>query len=135
MYHFVTRLIDKEYLMKQKLKRLLNYLLSFLPSQLPVGLTEYHKFTDSIIDLVGPIADNDSLKWAISNQIIHLKPQQDSVAKRYFVKSLRKAAANQVASAVFQEIKNKQQEAFAAQQQAVATASQDVASDVNQTAP
>ncbi len=86
-------------------------LLSYFPSKLPTGVTAFNKYADEVIELTGPIADTDSLKWAIANQIIHLPPQTASKPKQYFVRSLMKAAANQIASSFFQEIKLKQQKA------------------------
>ncbi|MES2215069.1 MAG: hypothetical protein V4485_03505, partial [Pseudomonadota bacterium] len=86
----------------------LKIILSYLPSKLPVGVTEFNSFADSIIELTGPMADNDSMKWAIANNIIHLPSTVSHKSKQYFVRVLRKAAANQIASFVFQDIKLKQ---------------------------
>lgn len=97
-----------------KFKRQLSLALSYLPSKLPVGLTEFNSFSDSIINLSGEFADRDSMKWAIASQIMHLPPQKSTASKQYFIRSLRKAAANQVASQVFQDLKIKQQEAIEA---------------------
>lgn len=92
------------------------FIASFVPSAIPVGLTEYQAWAESIISLTGPIADDNSLKFAIASMVIHLDRDTAYVSKRWFVKCLRKAAANQVASAVFQDIKLKQQEALKAAQ-------------------
>jgi hypothetical protein len=96
------------------MKKLLKRLVSYLPSKLPVGMTEFNEFADSIIELSGKYADTDSMRFAIASMIIHLGPQKSAVAKNHFVRSLRKSAANQVASQVFQDIKTKQQEAVEA---------------------
>lgn len=96
--------------MLQTIKNLLKLVLSYFPSRLPVGMTEFKMWSDEIIALTGPLADPDSMRFAISSQIMHLAPQRCSVPKRYFVASLRKAAANQVASQVFQDIKIRQAE-------------------------
>lgn len=82
--------------------------LSFLPSRLPVGMAEFNQFANDIIELTGPIADEDSLKWVIASQIIGLNKDAGFISKRFFVKCLYKAAASQVASAVFHDIKTKQ---------------------------
>ena len=58
----------------------------------------------------------DSMKWAIANMILHLDSKVASVSKAYIVNCLRKAAANQIASGVFQEIKLKQAEQLNPQQ-------------------
>lgn len=90
--------------MKQ-LKSLLNKALSYLPSKLPVGMSEFEEFSNSILALSGKYADEDSLKFAIASMIIHLPAGKGSAPKNFFVRSLRKSAANQVASQVFQDIK------------------------------
>lgn len=90
--------------------KIINLILSYFPSKLPVGATEFHEYADAVIELAGPFADADSMKWAIANNIIHLPSVTASKPKQYFVRALRKAAANQVASFVFQEIKAKQQD-------------------------
>lgn len=74
-------------------------------------MTEFESWAASIVELSGEFADVDSMKFAIASQIMHLGAQRSSVPKNFFVRSLRKAAANQVASQVFQDIKTKQQEA------------------------
>lgn len=97
--------------MKQLLL-VLKRILSLLPTKLPVGMTQFDKFASDIIELSGPYADEDSMKFAIASQIIHLDARRASVPKNLIVRSLRKSAANQVASQVFQDIKAKQQAAF-----------------------
>lgn len=81
---------------------------SYLPSPLPVGMSEFDTWSKSIISLTGPLADDNSIKFALCSQIMHLDPKKSSVPKQYFVKCLKKSAANQVASQVFQEIKQSQ---------------------------
>lgn len=109
------------------MKQLLNQLLSKLPRKLPVGVTQFNTFCDRIIALAGPYADKDSMRFAIASVIIHSDATRSRYSDSYFLERLRKSAANQVASQVFQDIKNAQIEA--AKQQAEATASsQDVAS-------
>lgn len=101
--------------MKLQLKRFLSY----FPSNLPVGITEFDAWADSIIELSGQFASIDSMKFALASMIIHADAKQSSVPKNNFVKALRKSAANQVASQVFQDIKTKQQaEATAATSEA-----------------
>lgn len=108
------------------MKLLLKRILSYLPTPLPVGLSEFHKWADSIIELSGEYADPDSMKQALANMIIHASPAKASdtprshVPKQFFVKGLRKGAANQVASYVFQEIRTKQVAALEAAKKAEA---------------
>lgn len=87
----------------------LDYLLSYFPRRLPVGMTAHKAWAARIISLTGKLADEDSLRWALANQLIHLSPQTSTKPDQYFIRSLRKAAANQVASQVFQDIKMAQE--------------------------
>ncbi len=100
----------------------LKRILSYLPTKLPVGLTQFDAFAESIIELSGNYADTDSMKFAIASMIIHLPAGKAAVPKAFFVNSLRKSAANQVASQVFQDIKAKQAEVEAKRKQAEETA-------------
>jgi hypothetical protein len=111
------------------MKKLIKLLLSYLPTKLPVGLKEFYTFADDIIELSGPYADRDSMTFAIASQLIHLDHLKSAIPKQYFVRSLRKSAANQIASQVFQDIKTKQAEALAAKQQAEETAKQNAVTD------
>lgn len=89
--------------------KLLNSLLSYIPRRLPVGMSEFEIFSARIISQVGQFADLDSMKYALASQILHAsKPR---LSDQFFRQGLEKAAANQVASQVFQDIKNKQLEA------------------------
>lgn len=92
-----------------------------MPTKLPVGLAEFNMWADSIIELGGQYADQDSLRFAIASMVIHLPAGTGTIPKNHFVKGLRKSAANQVASQVFQDIKAKQQ-ALLDQQKAEDTA-------------
>jgi antirestriction protein ArdC len=93
------------------MRMVVNRVLSYFPTKLPVGLTEFNTWADSIIDLSGQFADVDSMKYAIASTLIHLPSTKAYVPKDYFVRTMRKAAANQVASQVFMDIKLKQQKA------------------------
>lgn len=89
------------------------YFRSFLPTKLPVGTTEFENWVDSIIALSGSYADRDSMKFAIASMLIHADARHGALSKQYFVTRLRKSAANQIASQVFQDLKQKQAEATA----------------------
>lgn len=82
---------------------------------LPVGSKEFETWADSIIALSGEYADRDSMRFAIASILIHADAKHGSLPKQYFVDRLRKSAANQIASQVFQEIKQKQAEESAKQ--------------------
>lgn len=104
----------------RQLKYYLKYIRSYFPETVPVGMTAFNRFLDDIVELAGPIADIDSMKYVISTTLIHLPQEQSVVTKQLFVRRLRKAAANQIASAVFQEIQKNAQ----AKKQAEATATE-----------
>lgn len=89
----------------------LKRVLSLLPTKLPVGVPQFESFVNDIIELAGPYADRDSMTWAIANMVIHLPAGTAAVPKNHFVRNLRKAAANQIASQVFMDIKAKQEAA------------------------
>lgn len=99
-----------------KFKHILNLILSYLPRRLPVGMSEFEAWSGRIIALSGQFADSDSMKFALASNVMHLGAQKSSIPDQYFIRSMRKAAANQVAAQVFQDIKIKQQEALKAAQ-------------------
>lgn len=94
--------------MKEQLNLLLKRALSYFPTQLPVGTAQFDTFANDIIALAGNYADTDSMRFAIASMLIHAPHDKGSLSKHYFVVRLRKSAANQIASQVFQEIKTKQ---------------------------
>jgi hypothetical protein len=86
-------------------------LLSRFPSRLPVGKSQYDKFESDVLDLSGRFADETSMRFALASMMIHAPSDKGSLSKNYFVVRLRKSAANQVASQVFQDIKLEQEKA------------------------
>lgn len=90
------------------MRLLIKRLLSYLPSKLPVGMTAFHEYADEVIELASQFADPDSMKFALANMIMHLPITRDRVPKNYFVKCLRKTAANQVAGQIFIDVKTAQ---------------------------
>lgn len=95
--------------------KLIKHLLSLFPSALPNGLTEFHKWSNEVIELAGA-PNNDSIKFAVATMILHADSTAAFKPKHFFVKSLKKSMANQVAAGLMQELKLKQQEAIAAEQ-------------------
>lgn len=113
---------------------LLKRILSYFPAKLPVGMTEFESWADSIIELSGSYADKDSMVFAIASILIHADAKYGSLPKAYFVNRLRKSAANQVASQLFQDIKARQTKAAEeAKKQAEATATQENVADEKKT--
>lgn len=98
--------------MKEKIKRLLRKVLAMLPSRLPSGVSEFEAWSVDIIDLY-EAPNNDSIRFALATMILHAGAQDAYKSKHFFGISLRKSMANQVAAAVMQDLKTKQQEAIA----------------------
>lgn len=102
---------------------------------LPVGLTEFNAFAEEVFAMSGRFADEDSMRFALASMIIHGKEDLGDVKTSYFAKRLRKVAANQVASQVFQDIKAKQIEAQEAQKAAELAAAQPEVTASEETPP
>ena len=64
--------------------------------------------SDKIIQMSG-LPDNDSVRWALAAAIIHFPQEKPELTFGYFARVLRRGAANQVASVIFQELKLKQE--------------------------
>lgn len=105
------------------MRNLLLRLLAYLPSKLPQGKTEFETWSDSIIETY-QMPNNDSVKFALAVAILHLDSTSAFKPKHYFGKTLIKGAASQVAGAVMQELKEKQQALAKAEQEAAAAAKQ-----------
>lgn len=88
--------------------RQLMKIMAYLPTRIPVGLTEFTAWLDSVVSLAGPIADSASLKWVVCNEIMRLPPGKDRVSKQTFVRLLRKYAANQLAAHTVNQLKAEQ---------------------------
>jgi hypothetical protein len=82
------------------------HLMSFIPTRLPVGLTEFHTWADEVIALAGNFADRDSMVHALANMIQHSSHSKAFVSKRYFANCLVKAASNQIAAQAILDIRD-----------------------------
>lgn len=98
----------------------IQYITSFFPTSLPIGMTAFDQWATSIIKL-SSLPDNDSTRFGLAASILHLDSTQDRKAKRFFVKLMNKGAANQIASGVMQELKEKQQRLAKEEAEKVAT--------------
>lgn len=103
--------------MKACLELLLARLLSYLPSPLPVGMTEFGEWQESILAL-SKVPDNESTRFALAVMILHLDPHRSSKSKNYFVRCLNKSAANELANAMAMDIKSKQKARIEAEEAA-----------------
>lgn len=86
------------------------------PRPLPMGRKEFEEWSDRII--AGALIPGDGgdprpliegQKFALANMIMHLGPTESHKPDAYFVHSLRKVVCNQIAHAIYQELKGKQQ--------------------------
>lgn len=89
---------------------------------LPLGRKEFDAWSKEIIKLAEvPGLTIESGQFALSEMILHVKPTQSFESYGHFVHSLRKGAANQVAHAIFTELKLAQQEKIKAEQAKLVT--------------
>lgn len=103
----------------------------FFPEKLPTSNSKLEEFTDTVLSLYG-IPFHPSYKNAIATMIMHLSPTTDRKSKYYFVKSVRKAQANQVAYEMIDAIREEEKKAREAVTQAlVNTASPDEKTAIN----
>jgi hypothetical protein len=77
-----------------------------LDEYLPVGVEAFHSWASEIIDMAG-LPNNDSMKFALATIILEMDKSKGRVSKQEMATYLVKAAANQVAAFVFQDIKAK----------------------------
>ncbi len=90
-----------------KVKLYFKRLMAWLPSPLPVGMTAFQEWASSIVELYG-LPDNDSSRWALATQLLHVNATSYYKSKRYFGVCSLKSMANQIAAGVMQDLKAKQ---------------------------
>ena len=77
---------------------------------LPMGMKEFEEWSTRIIaGALIPTEDETSLKAALAAMLMALGPTEDHKPDSFFIHSLRKAAANEVAHSVFQKIKREKE--------------------------
>lgn len=97
---------------KEKIKKELS-----LKRALPVGVEEFHSWSDRIIAGAMLPATHDSQKFALANMLINnLGPTIAFETDVYFIHALRKTAINQVADAMRVEIRDKAKARLEAEQ-------------------
>jgi hypothetical protein len=105
-----------------KVKGLIKHILAYVPTKLPIGMTEFDTWAKDVLALTH-LPDNDSTRFALASIIPHQKAESFYVPKIKFAHLLLKSAANQVAGGVMHDLKEKQKAAIeAAAKQAEATA-------------
>ncbi len=101
------------------MRRLTKRILSYVPTSLPVGMTEFLGWADDIIELIGPgfeQVSKDEFLFVLATSITHMGPQASRKSKQHFIRTLRAAAAKQIAGGVFQDVKKRQEAARQAAQ-------------------
>lgn len=74
---------------------------------LPVGRAEFDEWASRIISGTLLPADEDSMKFALANMLMHLGPTESHREDAFFIHSLRKFAVNQVADTIRKELHEK----------------------------
>lgn len=72
---------------------------------LPIGVTQFHEWSDAIIRLAKVEADPESQKFALAAMLAQLPSTEAYKSDAYFANALRKAAVNQTAGHIMEEIK------------------------------
>lgn len=83
---------------------------------LPMGVQEFHEWSDRIIAGAMMTATPDSLKFALAEMIMHMPPTESHCADIVFIHRLRKAAANQVAYAMMEQLRTDRKAVLARQE-------------------
>lgn len=95
----------------------------YVPTRLPIGLTDFHLWADDII-VVNGLPSNDSVRFALATMVLHLEAVSKIElnflffkiqiftsaykSKQFFAQGLLKSAANQVAAGHMHDLKEKQ---------------------------
>ncbi len=77
---------------------------AFVPSRLPTTPAAHKAWAEAICAFAG-YPCNSSFEQALAIMILHLGPTVAYKSQEYFIRSLHKAAANQVASGVIEQIR------------------------------
>lgn len=102
-------------------QKLVNRITAYIPSPLPLGVTEFNAWAGSVLALT-PLPDNESTRFALASTLPHQPFNKFLIRRIFFARLLMKSAANQVAFGIMEELKAKQAARQAAQEQAEATA-------------
>lgn len=91
------------------------------PRPLPMGRSEFNEWSARIIQgALVPGATINSQIWTLANLILHLGPTESHKPDAFFIHSLRKFAANQVADYVRAEIRTEEKARLDAEEKAKA---------------
>ena len=93
----------------KKLRIYVNRLSGLFPQALPVGVSAFDAYIDSLsatYDL--PTQDRETIKFAVAARILGFGPLESKAAPYSFVLALRAGAAKQIAGNAFQQVKEAQ---------------------------
>lgn len=76
---------------------------------LPIGRTQFLEWSDRIIAGAMVEATSESLRFSLAAMLMHLGPTEAFREDAYFILSLRKAAVNQTAHSMMEELKQEQE--------------------------
>jgi hypothetical protein len=96
-----------------KVKKAARRIRALFPSPLPKGMVEFDTWAAEIIDIYG-VPNNDSFRFSLAVQVMHLDATTAYKSKEFFGRSLYKAMSNQICANIIQELKEKQKAAEAA---------------------
>lgn len=72
---------------------------------LPIGRKEFDSWSDRIIEVASVTAEKESQKFSLAAMLMHLGPTEAFKEDAFFALSLRKAAVNQTAHSMMEELK------------------------------
>lgn len=75
---------------------------------LPIGRMAFEEWSERIIKGSLVYAENDSLKFSLAAMLMHLGPTEAFKEDGFFILQLRKAAVNQTAHSMMEEMKEAQ---------------------------
>ncbi len=88
------------------MKKLLTKFWFLFPSRLPIGMTQWKKWSKDIISTY-PLPQNESSEFALATMILHSPASKFYRSKWSFARDAMKSMSNQIASQVMLEIKEK----------------------------
>lgn len=80
---------------------------------LPIGKKQFEEWSERIISGAMVDATSESLKFSLAAMLMHIGPTEAFREDAFFILQLRKAAVNQTAHAMMQELKENQKQAEA----------------------
>ncbi len=86
------------------MKHLMHRVSHYFPTALPKTEAEFDDFCQDLFNTY-QIPDKPSYRHAVASMIMHLETTRASMPKRYFIDSIRKAQANEIAYSVIEAIR------------------------------